>query len=144
MSMETSASSWHITRLGLSSSDEVQSIARVLWGIWFFRNKRAWENKVVTTTVAMAWSTKNISDWKEAKERRIKQGVVDANHVIQVPAKWKKPDLGVLKLNVDAAVKLGDQSFSVGLVLRDHTGTLVHGKTSNKPMVTLKLKPLLF
>lgn len=136
MSMETSASSWLITRLGLSSSDEVQSIARVLWGIWFFRNKRVWENKVVTATVAMAWSAKNIFDWKEVKERRIKQGVVDANHVMQVPAKWKKPDLGVLKLNVDAAVKLGDQSFSVGLVLRDHTGTLVHGKTSNKPMVT--------
>lgn len=49
--------------------------------------------------------------------------------------KWKKPDFGVVKLNVDAAIKLRNVSFSMGLVLRDHSGTLILGKTICRSMV---------
>ena len=44
LSMEVSAPSWLLTKLGSFSCDELMNIAKVLWGIWFFRNQRVWEN----------------------------------------------------------------------------------------------------
>lgn len=43
---------------------------------------------------------------------------------------------GTYKLNVDAAIKLGNPHFSTGMVLRDHTGAFVAGKTICKAMVS--------
>lgn len=37
-------------------------------------------------------------------------------------------EIGVLKLNVDASVFLGVEMFSVGMVLRDYSGTFVASK----------------
>ena len=62
-------------------------------------------------------------------------GVTRSHSISQNSAKWSKPELGVLKLNVDAAVKLGTQAFSIGLVLRDYTGTLIQGITLARSMV---------
>ncbi|KAL8134789.1 hypothetical protein AgCh_009705 [Apium graveolens] len=132
---EMSPSSWLLTKLASSSSDEILNIARVLWGVWFFRNQRVWENKSVTAATAMSWSIKNISDWKEALDDRARRRTSNSTSVIQRPVKWRKPDLGSLKLNVDAAVSLGASSFSVGLVLRDHSGAFICGKVVNKFMV---------
>ncbi|KAL8093748.1 hypothetical protein AgCh_035579 [Apium graveolens] len=84
----------------------------------------------------MSWSAKTISDWKEARDKRSAQLVSKSPVIISSTIKWKKPDYEIFKLNVDATIKLGDISFSVGIVLRDHSGTLVLGKTICKPMVS--------
>ena len=86
--------------------------------------------------MAMMWSVKNISDWKEAKDDRDRRRAINSTSVTQRQVKWRKPDLGTLKLNVDAAMSLGASSFSIGLVLRDHSGAFVSGKTISKGMVT--------
>ncbi|XP_074357577.1 uncharacterized protein LOC141697194 [Apium graveolens] len=44
------------------------------------------------------------------------------------PQKWKPPDVGRLKLNVDASVHVNAADFSIGLILRDHMGQFVAGK----------------
>ncbi|XP_074377272.1 uncharacterized protein LOC141718788 [Apium graveolens] len=68
--------------------------------------------------------------------------VEDLNHVFFLlalllwPAGSKQDEIGFYKLNVDAAIKLGDPSFSMGLVLRDHTGAFVTGKTICRAMVS--------
>ena len=136
MSTEDSASGWLLFKLDTCSSEEILLIVTVLWGIWFFRNKKVWENKRVTADIAMSWSAKTISDWKEARDKHAAQVVSKLSVRISPTVKWKKPDYGVYKLNVDAAIKLGEISFSMGLVLRDHSGTLVAGKTICKLMVS--------
>ena len=44
--------------------------------------------------------------------------------------------MGHLKLNTDAAIKLGENTFAVGLILRDHRGDFVGGKVRSLPMVS--------
>lgn len=48
--------------------------------------------------------------------------------VINHQTRWLPPEEGCLKLNVDAAVPNGSNSFSVGLVLRNHLGEFKAGK----------------
>lgn len=126
--------SWLLAKLDTSSSDEVLLIARVLWGVWFFRNQKVWENKVVTADIAMGWSSKIVLEWREARETRFLQPAGSSTSSSPAVSKWQKPALGTLKLNVDAAVKVGESKFAMGLVLRDHNGSLVSGKTMCKAM----------
>ena len=135
LSMEMSAPLWLLTKIETGPSEEILKIARVLWGVWFFCNKKIWENQIVTAEIAMAWSTKSIEDWKEAVGKPANQGVITSQRSSQVPVKWSKPELGAMKLHVDAVVTLGAPAFFIGLVLRDHTGALVGGYTISKSMV---------
>ncbi|KAL8149509.1 hypothetical protein AgCh_006499 [Apium graveolens] len=64
-------------------------IATVVWDVWWVRNKRVWE-------------------WK----------VISPEHV----NKWVTPSVETLKMNVDALVFDGANSFFVGLVARNHQG----------------------
>lgn len=41
-----------------------------------------------------------------------------------------------MKLNVDASIKLGTQTFSARFILRDHCGSFVVGKTSRFQIVS--------
>lgn len=43
--------------------------------------------------------------------------------------RWKPPEVDQLKLNVDASLVAGQNSFAVGMVLRDSQGQFVAGKT---------------
>ncbi|KAL8133035.1 hypothetical protein AgCh_008480 [Apium graveolens] len=76
LSTEDSAPGWLLFKLDLCPTKEALLIATILWGIWFFRNKEVRENKVVTADVAMSWSAKTISDWKEARDKRPAQLVI--------------------------------------------------------------------
>lgn len=140
MSLEGSVPSWLLAKLEVASESEGIVIAKVLWGIWFFRNKKIWENKVVTAIVAMDWSAKSIANWSQAKSQKFKHSTTSSCSVSPDLVKWKKPVAGTLKLNVDAAVRLGADVFSMGLVLRDSAGAFVLSKTVCKPMVSTVLE----
>lgn len=81
----------------------------------------------------MDWNTKTISQWREAKAKV--SGQVPSSSISHSPVKWKKPDEGVLKLNVDAVVKEGASSFLMGLVVWDHNGALIVGQTICETMI---------
>lgn len=49
--LEVSVSSWLLSKLELCASSEALTIAKVLWAIWFFRNKKVWESKVVSAAI---------------------------------------------------------------------------------------------
>lgn len=44
-------------------------------------------------------------------------------------SRWSPPEVGALKINVDASVRAGSDTFLVGMVLRDYEGVFVAGKT---------------
>lgn len=54
--------------------------------------------------------------------------------------KWKPRGVGSFKLNTDAAVKVGDDTFSIGLILRDHQGEFITGKVKRMTMVSSVLE----
>lgn len=119
---------------------EIISIAKVLWGIWFFRNKKAWENKDIRSSAAMDWSTKFFSDWKNAKNSRLVASAGTGRVSQPIIQRWIPPEVGKFKLNTDASFKNGSDYFSVGLVLRDHFGSFVAGSVMSLKGATTVLE----
>lgn len=85
---------------------------------------------MLTPAVAIEWSSKQIVDWRGAKEA-IALSCETGRSNQRSNAKWSAPANGSLKLNVDASVYAGASSFSIGMVLRDDKGRFVRGKCMN-------------
>lgn len=76
----------------------------------------------------MEWSRKQFTDWQEANAKSINSLEVQENTSIS-DCKWKAPEMGCIKINVDAAVKEGQDWFAIGMVARNHLGHFLGGKT---------------
>ncbi|XP_074323648.1 uncharacterized protein LOC141660552 [Apium graveolens] len=76
----------------------------------------------------MAWSKKQIADWKLANKKG--DNVPRVSDVSQrIDSKWQPPEVDCLKINVDASLVEGQNSFTIGMVLRNHHGHFLVGKT---------------
>lgn len=53
MQMVEYAPDWLLNKLSTTPSEEIQIIVKVLWGVWFWRNKKVWEGKCVSPATAM-------------------------------------------------------------------------------------------
>lgn len=85
----------------------------------------------------MEWSANYFNDWKLAKASKTSvlpsnsQGMQASNH------KWSPPKEGTFILNTDAGIKLGEEAFSIGLVIRDCKGAFIYGKVLKLGMVSI-------
>lgn len=77
----------------------------------------------------MNWSMNQILEWRAANQKRLSANLQRGGSLQKQIQRWSRPHVGNLKMNVDASVKKGHDSFSVGLVLRDHLGRYIEGKT---------------
>lgn len=109
--------------------EENSKIAMVLWGIWCWRNKKVWEDKLGSPSLAMDWSSKIISDWRKVMEDKAKRCNKAGPSIQEEEHKWRPPEEGYVKVNVDAAVQQASQTCSLGMVIRDHQGNFVEGRT---------------
>lgn len=123
-----SAPVWLLHKLCTETSENLIKIATVLWGIWWARNKRVWENKEITPDVAIDWSSKQVLDWREMQKRRSQAHKQSLQPTVKPGTKWVPPPLDTYKINVDASVFEDQDYFSVGMVLRDHLGQFVRGR----------------
>lgn len=57
---------WLLNKLASENYDYLIKMAMTLWSIWFFRNKKVWENKVVTLRFVVDCSMNQLHDWKSA------------------------------------------------------------------------------
>lgn len=128
MSMIEFAPEWLLNKLSHAQFTKVVVIVRVLCGVWFFRNKKVWEGKGVTASIAMDWSSKFLNDWRTTKASRTISAASCAKQCSSSIYKWRPPKQGMYKLNTDAAYKYGSNSFSIGLVLWDHLGNFIASK----------------
>lgn len=77
----------------------------------------------------MEWSRKYISEWQEARKRKVERMFSKVPGGNQSTTRWFAPQECRLKLNVDASVMSGMPYFSVGMILRDHNGSLLRACT---------------
>lgn len=63
------ASGWLLDRLCSEKYEVLAEMAMTLWGIWFFRNKKVWERKVVIAQFVMEWSSRQLEHGKAAKHK---------------------------------------------------------------------------
>ncbi|XP_074352920.1 uncharacterized protein LOC141692079 [Apium graveolens] len=104
-------------------------MAMTLWAISFFRNKKVWENKVVTPRFVVEWSMNQLHDWKSAVSKVQGNQKPSVVTVRRENSRWVRPDQGKIKVNVDAAIVQGSSYFSAGMLLRDSTWVFLEGKT---------------
>lgn len=97
------APSWLLNKLETGSLDEIIKIRTVMFGVWFWRNKKIWEGKEVTNNVAMDCSFGHVKEWQEARQRKDTQGSVQCRKVGSSAQKWVAPSENAYKVNVDAS-----------------------------------------
>lgn len=113
------APNWLLEKMATSSSEEKKNVAMTLWGIWFARNQKVWENKVINPPIAMEISMKQKHDWHEAmKSKLVKEAAVSMNRAEKAKnIPWKPPREEWDKLNIDASLFAGELSYNVGMVI---------------------------
>lgn len=124
-----SAPEWLLQQLANSNGERIVKIVTTLWSIWTARNMKIWEQKFINPNVIVEWSVKYVTDWCEAKKRSLKTRISGTTGELTAEARWSPPNVNHFKLNVDASVFPGTQNFSVGMVIRDHKGGFILGKT---------------
>lgn len=83
----------------------------------------------MTPEIAMSWSSKQILDWRNARNMKsLTHNQVQENRP-QYTNGWLALDQWTLKLNVDASVFEDSDSFSVGMVVRNHQDMFLHVRT---------------
>lgn len=119
---------WLLHNLDIAPDDILIKISTVLWGVWFARNKRIFENRNLPTFTVMSWSKKQIIEWQVANKKSSTATGMGGNRQ-RNEYKWHPPEADCLKINVDASVIAGQNYFAVGMVLRNHQGQYLGGKT---------------
>lgn len=135
MQQINSASEWLLEKINGGTCSEVCKIAKVLWGIWHWRNKKVWDDKTVSPVVAMDWSSRMINEWTDAMKNKKKSSSQSSTCGLAKVQRWKPPEVGNMKVNVDASLSSENATFSVGMVLRDHTGKFIEGRVGCMPEV---------
>lgn len=78
--------------------------------------------------VAVELSSKHVTEWRQVWKKKNSK-VSAANSAVQTSVKWRPPEPGCLKINVDASVRENEAHYSIGMVIRDHEGKFLMGKT---------------
>ncbi|KAL8098518.1 hypothetical protein AgCh_031335 [Apium graveolens] len=70
-----------------------------------------------------------VNDWKVMK--KMQQGVSQSKRKVvqKMDTKWSTPEASVIKLNGDASVFPGPDTFSIGMLIRNHQCSFVAGRT---------------
>ncbi|WOH01628.1 hypothetical protein DCAR_0521012 [Daucus carota subsp. sativus] len=122
-----SSHEWLLHTLANGPDEILVKMVSVLWGVWFARNKRIFENRFMSPATVMAWSAKQILEWQIAN-KKVSFSPHLSNRQQGDGRKWQVPEQGCLKINVDASVVDGQNSFGIGMVLRNHQGHYITGK----------------
>lgn len=83
----------------------------------------------MTPKFAVEWSFKQLSDWKSTTTQML--GSRNSTSISPAPGqatRWMPLEPGQVTVNVDAAIVKGSPYFSVGMVLRNHTGAFIVGR----------------
>lgn len=95
------------------------------------RNRMVWEGKKVPPEFALQWSSKLVHDWSSAvtQVQNMKTGPKTSGQTSRPQMqRWTHPRTGHIKINVDASVMPRSNSFSVGMICRDSSGSFIKGK----------------
>lgn len=115
---------WLVAVMRLFNDMDVCMILVVCWAIWNSRNSVIWANKFKTPAATWFAAKRTLGDWQNAQEKR-EQGARIAR-----PRIWKPPDLGWIKVNIDAATNVDDAFTGVAFVARDEHGRFVAARNS--------------
>lgn len=80
--------------------------------------------------VAMEVAFKMVEEWQKALKKNQTPSLKFFRSEQETPTRWKCPQVGWQKVNIDASVYEGCCSFKIGMVLRDDRGRFNAGVQS--------------
>lgn len=132
MEDKQSAPQWILNKLEVAKHEEVVNICVVLWGIWYWRNKKVWDDQTMNPVIAMENSSNVLKEWKAARQKHFPSSSCKVNRASE-SRRWEPPKFGTIKLNVDASFFPEASTFSIGMVIRNHEGVFVEGRSMTLP-----------
>ncbi|XP_050231744.1 uncharacterized protein LOC126680640 [Mercurialis annua] len=104
--------------------EDVAFVAMICWQIWLNRNAAVWRQKLGTVDSIFHQACSQLAAWRVS---RISAGSLKSAVQLQGDGRdrWKPPEEGWLKANVDAAVFSGNVGAGVGVVVRDWKGAVI-------------------
>ena len=105
----------------LLSHAELERLCVVVWRVWFRRNARIHESSPVDAQDVVQWADLFLADFRRVNEAA---GRSSAGSVL-VGESWRPPDVGVYKINTDAAIDVAANRTGTGAIIRDHCGMVL-------------------
>ncbi|KAL5567823.1 hypothetical protein UlMin_024398 [Ulmus minor] len=99
--------------------DKMELLCVLLWRIWFHRNKWIHEKIWLDDNSCLAWAQQHLEDFKTASNKQF------IPHIPIAAPPWKPPEMGIVKINTDAAWCKRTKKFGLGVVIRDHFGSIL-------------------
>ncbi|KAL5558848.1 hypothetical protein UlMin_035059 [Ulmus minor] len=99
--------------------DKMELLCVLLWRIWFRRNKWIHEKIWLDDNSCLAWAQQHLEDFKSASNKQTIPHTPTAAHP------WKPPEVGIVKINTDAAWCNHTKKFGLGVVICDHSGSIL-------------------
>ncbi|KAL4368823.1 hypothetical protein GQ457_05G010890 [Hibiscus cannabinus] len=93
----------------------------LLWNIWNRRNRWVHNNQLIPTRLVSEYAQVVAVDAQGANEDIVHRVPCDRSK------RWKKPEAGQVKINVDGAWLAASRQASIGVIARDHHGLMLEG-----------------
>ncbi|KAL5582283.1 hypothetical protein UlMin_014725 [Ulmus minor] len=101
------------------SLENLEFLCIMLWLIWFRRNKWIHERIWLDDESCYSWARLHHVDFLEANCRK-----GDPSKKVVV-SPWQAPEVGFVKVNLDAAWCSNQKKFGLGSIIRDYTGKVL-------------------
>ncbi|KAK9983741.1 hypothetical protein SO802_033266 [Lithocarpus litseifolius] len=99
---------------------DLETLVVTAWAIWYNRNQWVHESKKQNACQIWDFASSLLQDYKEAvKFFQLGPSTCKLS--------WKKPPMGVYKINVDGATSEKGRKSSIGMIIRDYKGEAVAG-----------------
>lgn len=95
--------------------------------IWFTRNDVVFSNNSTSFRSILCKANARIQAALLSSKIAMKLDPLARNRERDVSCNWNAPPLGFVKMNVDAAVKMGESSAGCGGIVRDQDGNFIFG-----------------
>ena len=108
--------------LGLVADMELLYI--ILWRVWFRRNSAVHNSGPISPVDIVGWAESFLADFRQSSTdiSLVRNAAVERAPI--VPS-WRPPDVGMYKINTDAALDLGRRRTGSEAIIRDSKGLVM-------------------
>ncbi|PON81778.1 LOW QUALITY PROTEIN: hypothetical protein TorRG33x02_223890 [Trema orientale] len=99
----------------------LERICVLMWCLWFDRNKVLHGGSPKDTSLVVSFADSFINGYRAVKLVPTKLGVNAQEPIIR----WFPPSLNTIKMNLDAAIHPSRGGIGIGVIFRDHTGSVI-------------------
>jgi hypothetical protein len=121
---------------------DLVSIAAIIYGLWWARNKLVFDNYVMDEKTIIKHAYSSVRDYQPMnKQERLNPPNINQrssnnntrNYRNNQHIKWRKPSSGVIKANSDANLSI-DGWWGLGAIFRDESGEILASATWRVPV----------